>query len=130
MKIVLDTNVYLSNFIFGGLTAQVCTFCFEKCAVFISPFIKDEITEKLAGKFQYPAEKIQFVLQTLALVTRETTPSNSLPDVCRDPDDNAILQLCQFVEADFLITGDKDLLVLENFGKTKILNPRAFFEAV
>ena len=46
--------------------------------------------------------------------------------VCRDPNDNFILALCKDSDADFLLTGDKDLLALNPFGKTKILSIAAF----
>ena len=115
MRIVIDTNVYLSNFIFGGFTAKVCSDCFETHQVFISGFIKNEVSEKLKEKFKYPAAKISFVIRTIELVTTEVEPTNNLPDICRDKDDDAILQLCEYANADFLITGDKDLLILENF---------------
>ena len=128
MRLVLDSNIYLSNFVFGGLTARVCTLCFEEHDVFISPYIKAEIMSKLVGKFSYPPEKAAFVFQTLALVTQEVIPDNPIPTICRDANDNAILQLCDYIKADYLLTGDKDLLVLNDFGKTKILKPSAFAE--
>ena len=128
MRLVLDTNIYLSNFVFGGLTARVCTLCFEEHEVFISPYIKGELRSKLMGKFGYPADKTAFIFQTIALVTQEVVPNNPMPTACRDVKDNAILQLCEYIEADYLLTGDKDLLVLNDFGKSKILKPSAFAE--
>lgn len=49
-------------------------------------------------------------------------------DLCRDPDDNHLLALCKDGKADMLITGDKDLLVLKRFGKTRILAPADFIK--
>ncbi len=49
-------------------------------------------------------------------------------DVCRDPDDNHLLALCKDGKVDLLITGDKDLLVLKRFGKTRILAPADFIK--
>ncbi|MEO5585016.1 MAG: putative toxin-antitoxin system toxin component, PIN family [Flavobacteriales bacterium] len=49
-------------------------------------------------------------------------------DVCRDPDDNHLLALCKDGKVDRLITGDKDLLVLKKFGKTRILAPADFIK--
>ncbi len=43
-------------------------------------------------------------------------------DDCRDPKDNFLLDLCVFGKADYLITGDEDLLVLNPFRKTEIIN--------
>ena len=42
--------------------------------------------------------------------------------VCRDADDNFLLALCLDGHADFLITGDQDLLVLKAFGSTRIIS--------
>lgn len=42
-------------------------------------------------------------------------------DVCRDPKDNFLLALAKDSQADFLITGDKDLLILEQFADSLIL---------
>lgn len=49
-------------------------------------------------------------------------------DICRDPDDNHLLALCKDGKVDVLITGDKDLLVLKKFGKTRILAPADFIK--
>lgn len=46
--------------------------------------------------------------------------------VCRDPDDDHLLALCKDGQADVLITGDKDLLVLGHFGSTRIIAPSHF----
>ncbi len=56
------------------------------------------------------------------------TPDIPLPDVCRDKDDNHVLQLAGFMKADFIITGDKDLLVLNRYQSTSIVTPRAFYD--
>ena len=45
----------------------------------------------------------------------------SVVQMCRDPHDNFLLALCQDAAADFLISGDKDLLVLKQFGNTEII---------
>jgi putative PIN family toxin of toxin-antitoxin system len=50
----------------------------------------------------------------------------SVIDVCRDPKDNYLLALAKDGEADYLVTDDKDLLVLQQFGKTKIVDLTVF----
>jgi hypothetical protein len=49
-------------------------------------------------------------------------------DACRDKEDNFLLSLAKDGKSDFLITGDKDLLVIESFGKTKIISLTDFLE--
>jgi len=51
-------------------------------------------------------------------------------DVCRDNEDNFLLSLAKDGKADYLITGDKDLLVLDNFSKTKITKLTDFLEEI
>ena len=66
----------------------------------------------LVGDFTLIAECIE--------VTR--TP----PRICRDPKDDYLLALAKAAKADLLITGDADLLVLEKYGRTRILKPAVF----
>ena len=47
-------------------------------------------------------------------------------EVCRDPDDIKILGLAVASNADYIVTGDKDLLVLKSFQNIPILTPRSF----
>lgn len=42
-------------------------------------------------------------------------------NICRDPNDDFLLALAKTGKADYLLTGDKDLLELKNIGKTKII---------
>ncbi len=48
--------------------------------------------------------------------------------VCRDPKDNMILELAVAGNADFIVTGDQDLLTLNPFRKIKIVNPVNFLK--
>ena len=50
-------------------------------------------------------------------------------DICRDPKDDFLLALAKDGEADYLLTGDKDLLDIQKFGRTKIITITEFFEA-
>ena len=50
--------------------------------------------------------------------------------VCRDPKDDKFLSLAWNSNADFIISGDKDLLVLHPFRNIQILSPSQFFEKI
>ena len=56
----------------------------------------------------------------------ELVEVHSVVDVCRDPKDNYLLALAKDSNADYLITGDTDLLVLKEFEKTKIVKLNDF----
>mgnify|MGYP001578793449 CR=1 FL=1 len=48
------------------------------------------------------------------------------PTICRDPKDNYLLGLAEFGQADYLVTGDPDLLVIKEYKGTKILTIKEF----
>lgn len=58
----------------------------------------------------------------------EIVKVKSQVDICRDKEDNFLLSLAKDGKADYLITGDKDLLVIDIFGKTKIITLTEFLE--
>ena len=130
MKVVLDTNVYISSLLFKGKAREAYDVCIENAEVFISDFIIEELTEKLHSKFSIPQTTIKSITVSILSVVDTAKISTSLPDVCRDPDDNYILQLCESVLADFLITGDKDLLDLGKYKSTQIVNPSDFIKSL
>lgn len=58
----------------------------------------------------------------------EIVTVRSVVELCRDPDDDHFLALCKDGKADLLITGDKDLLTLMAFKKTRIITPAEFLQ--
>ncbi|MDI6689943.1 MAG: putative toxin-antitoxin system toxin component, PIN family [Actinomycetota bacterium] len=46
--------------------------------------------------------------------------------MCRDPEDDKFIDVALAAKADYLVTGDKDLLVLKNYRGVKILKPKEF----
>ena len=74
----------------------------------------------------FPVEE---AVEILAIVKRNGTLVKVKPPydrICRDPKDDYLLALAKKGQADFLITGDEDLLVLKKYGKARILKPAAF----
>lgn len=51
---------------------------------------------------------------------------SSSPRICRDPNDDMIIACAVDAEADYIVTGDEDLLMLKKFKNIIILNPRNF----
>jgi len=130
MNIVFDTNVLLSALITQGLSFRVLDICIDKHRLFISDFILNETIEKLSSKFHVPSKDIRRLKDFITNVFIRFIPEGDMPDVCRDPDDNNILHLAECVKADFIITGDKDLLSLKKHGPTEIITPRDFMEKI
>jgi uncharacterized protein len=72
------------------------------------------------------AEQFIELLKEIAVIG---SPSISIT-ICRDPKDNYLLALAKDAKANFLISGDKDLLVLKNFETTKIVTLNQFLEDI
>jgi uncharacterized protein len=133
--VVLDTNVLLSALFFrSGLSSAVLRYAISITELVSSPWLVNEFTTKLnSPDFRKKNRNYQFDDVTIGQLTafvqqsfRLVTPTNALPTLCRDADDNHVLQLAEFVGADYLITGDKDLLVLDPFGPCRIVSPKTF----
>lgn len=60
----------------------------------------------------------------------DTNEVKSEINICRDSKDNFILALCKDANADYLLTGDKDLLELRELGTTQILTISAFLSEI
>lgn len=126
-KIILDTNVFLSAFIFTVLLPQkIIDLAIEKkLQLCISANLEEEVFRTL-GKLE-ANEKVVANASLLFKASLAYSPQITI-NVCRDPKDNFILELAQTCKADYIITRDKDLLVLPNkrWKNTKIIKPEEF----
>jgi uncharacterized protein len=135
-KIVIDANIIISA-AFGGKPLEAAARAMGKNDVYISPKIEQELTlvlSKLSRKLT--AEQLAFAqekINELIKMAIHVEVSASIV-LSRDAKDDHYLSLCKEIEADFLITGDKDLLniprdVLKKGGiQTRVVNPHEFLE--
>jgi putative PIN family toxin of toxin-antitoxin system len=108
-KIILDTNIFLSAFVFSGLLPQkiIDLVIEKKMKLFTSADLEEEIFRKLS-KLKANEEaltNVDLLLKSALSYKPEITIS-----VCRDPKDNFILELAQTSKADYIITRDPCLL--------------------
>lgn len=128
MRVVLDTNVIVAGFAARGLCAEVFEVCLENHSIILSDYILAEVQEKLDLKIRLPQNYINEIIAYLR-ETGEVVHPEALPlPVCRDSDDDAVIGTALAGNADFIITGDGDLLVLGKFKKIEIVTPRVFWE--
>jgi putative PIN family toxin of toxin-antitoxin system len=80
-------------------------------------------------RFNNPKEEVDKLLFYLETKTIKIIPKNKVK-VFRDEKDNQILALFLAGNADFLITGDKDLLAVKEFKKTKIVKTKEFLKII
>lgn len=126
MKIVLDANVIIAAFATRGLCESIMEVCLSEHDIALGDDLLDEILRNLWHKIKLPPD----VVDNIGVLLREHSniliPLPLASNVCRDPDDVKILGLAVASNADYIVTGDKDLLVLKSFQGIPILNPRSY----
>lgn len=127
LKVVLDTNVYLSAIIFGGNSRHILDLIIKKKVIaYISPSILFEISQKLEKKFKWNQDQILLAIRTLSRTARVAKPRLALDIVKSDRNDNKIIEAAIEGRVDFVITGDKHLLGIKTYQKVKIVSPVQF----
>lgn len=130
IKIIIDTNIWIS-FLFGGSIREKLKMILndDRFELVFSDELMTEISSVLARpKFQKYIKPIhvQMLIETILLKATFIDVTQEVK-VSRDKKDDFLLALCLDGDADFLTSGDKDLLVLQQFGKTKILTISDFY---
>lgn len=129
-KLVIDTNLWISFLISNSFNKLdkliqsnkvIFVFSNELLAEFL------DVTSRPKLKKYFSSTDVDNLLNTIhncgefVNVTSHTT-------VCSDPKDNFLLSLCEEAKADYLLTGDDDLLVLKKHKKTVIMKLTAYLE--
>ena len=131
IKVVFDTNVWISISMRKILKDE-----FYRVKEDLVIYASQEIASEASRVLKYPrvAEVLRKasisdrdVLRVIADNSKTVKPKESL-QIVDDEADNRILECALAAEAEFIVSGDKHLLDLGKFEKTKILSPREFFD--
>ena len=127
-KVVIDTNLWLSFLISNDYEKLDFLFSSGKIQLLFSErlfaeFIRTASREKFRRYFsESDLNELSAKMKKIAKIVR----TSSVQTQCRDEKDNFLLELAVDGKADYLVTGDKDLLILETVGKTKIVKMSDF----
>jgi putative PIN family toxin of toxin-antitoxin system len=124
MRIVFDTNVFFAAFVAHGICAGLYEECLLRGRIVVSQFILEELREKLLTKAKLSQVEVKEVLDAVSADAEFVETRPLVSPICRDADDDWILATALTAKADALVTGDKDLLVLERHEGIPILTPR------
>lgn len=127
-RVIFDTNVWIS-FLIGKRLSKIKQYISDGSITIITTEqllteIKIVTSRKKLKKY-FPKKSVKELIELLEIIAEEVeiTPTHFIN---RYPKDNFLLDLIDFSQADFLITGDKDLLEHNSFKTAKILNPIEF----
>ena len=121
-RVIFDTNIWMSFLISKSMNDIDKLIFTEKIILLFSNELMTEFIDVTSRKKLKPYFTKENITSLIDLIEEygEIVPVKSKVDICRDKKDNFLLSLAKDGKADYLITGDKDLLVIENFEKTKI----------
>ena len=129
MKLVVDTNVLVSAFLWKGTPGRLIELAGEKeCRLFTSRVLIDELAEvlqskKLAKQVQATGFTVAQMLRNYQKLATTVTARRLAQQVSRDADDDAVLACALAAQADLIVSGDDDLLVLKQFQEIRIVTP-------
>ncbi len=128
-RIVIDTNVLISGIVFGGKPRQILDLLAEQSVIIIvAEEILTELRRKISSKFPEfikDLNKVELLLKRDAVqIKLGVIPIN----ISRDTDDNKFIEASILGKCSFIVTGDKDLLVLKTYENIRIVKPAEFLE--
>ena len=132
IKVVIDTNVFISGIFFSGPPSRILK-AWQEDRIQIAAS-EDIITEykRVIDTFSVKFEDINFdPILELLLIEAELVPSYSFTEpVCEDPDDDKFLACAIASKSKYIISGDKHLLKIGSYVNSSIVTPRYFLDHV
>ena len=128
VRVIFDTNVWIS-FLIGKRLAKIKQYISDgSITIITTEQLLTEIkivTSREKLKKYFPAESVTELLELIETIAKKVIirPTHFIN---RDPKDNFLLDLIDFSKADYLVTGDKDLLEHNPFKTANILSPTEF----
>ena len=131
-RVVIDTNVIVSAFLFGGTPGKLIPIWKSgRIQPLISREIIDEYLSVLAyPKFKLSEQEIEFILYHGILPYFRVFRAKHGPIIIQDnPSDDKFIRCAEAGNAQIIISGDQHLIALKSYGKLRILTPSEFLKA-
>ena len=126
-RVTLDSNVYLSGFVFGGKPQRILELAIDgEIEVAVSDPIIQEVRRHLLGKFGWSEPRAAEAIESMAEFAKHVTPTEAIDTVPTDLDDNRVLECAVSAGSQTIVTGDDDLLRLVKFRSIEIVRVADF----
>lgn len=132
MRVVIDTNIFISALIRpDGKPGQIIqrwrdgSFTLLYSDTLLQEWLDVLSRPRIQNKYHLTNEDAQTILMFILLRGEAVTPDRKIT-ACRDPKDNQFLEVAAAGQADVIVSGDKDLLVLNPFEDIPIVSPHSF----
>jgi putative PIN family toxin of toxin-antitoxin system len=131
IRIVADTNIFISALMFGGLPGSFLDLAFQGSFLLItSPILLDELDEKLRMKFELSPTDADLIRSRLEGISEIVSTATPLAVVKDDPDDDRVLECAIAGRADYIVSGDRHLLKLGSYEEIPIITVRHFMDTL
>lgn len=130
--IVLDTNIYISALLFGGVPAEIIELARKKkINLAVSSPILLELARILQIKFHFQRKTILEIISELKRISTVVFPQIKIDRIKEDPPDNRILECAVACHADYIVTGDKKhIRRLHSYQNIPIRLPHEFIKEI
>jgi len=130
LRVVVDTNVYISAIFWGGKPRHVIDLGRDgKIQIFTSEDIEQEILDKLMTKFGLNSDDAGMVMADFSTFTKAVRISRRIHVVKDDSDDDKFIECAVECGAEFIISGDKHLLKMKKYKGIDIMNAATFLKS-
>jgi len=132
MKLVLDANIFVSSFFWGGNPRNVLERVIEGIdELFVTKEILDEV-EEVMGRPKFHADKgeIYYFINSIEEVGNRIIPKRHINSGSRDKADNKYIECGMAANVDHIVSGDIHLLELREYGNIKIITAREYLEVI
>ena len=135
-KVVLDTSTIVSAFFWDGNESELFKKVEEgKIKLYITKEILDEIADVITRpKFRKVMLRVRLtaeqIIEKIISVSQLIVAPKMDIKVCRDEKDNKFLECAEIIKADYIVSGDDDLLSLKKFGEIPILKTSEILKLV
>lgn len=130
MTVVFDSGVLISALHFGGTPLAALSAASDHASLAHCNEIDNEVRKALAGKFKWHPANIEQAMRIVTGAAQLIEISGNLIGVCRDPKDDMVLECALQAAAQYIVSGDRDLLVLGEYAGIAIVTPRSFLNIV
>ena len=136
IRVVLDTNVIISGWLWSGSPRQVLNIARQRqVQTVISEALLDELRDvlhrpKFADRLNWIEKTVEEILTEYLQFAEVVEQVEIMPVINRDPDDDAVLACAIGGNVHYIVTGDNHLLTLKNFREVRIVDVNQFVNII
>lgn len=128
LRVIVDTNCWISFLIGRRLSCLVDLLSNERIQLILCQELLEEIRDVTSRpKFTryFPQDEVASLVEFMQIIGEEFSPKSQV-QLCRDKADDYLLALAIDAKADYLVTGDQDLLILKQIEECRIVDVKTF----